>query len=133
MRESPQTLPPLVINLFFVIGLVSALSFRLLIGVKELQPELFRPVWYVGIIGYILFFSFRYSITRKRRKAIRDFDLIAKVKRGSEFSVADRQVMTYLLSSLEKSRRISTIFLFSLPPAWPFFLISFVEGCLAEL
>ncbi|MCD6389670.1 MAG: hypothetical protein J7L69_09675 [Desulfobulbaceae bacterium] len=55
MRESPQTLPPLVINLFFVIGLVSALSFRLLIGVKELQPELFRPVWYVGIIGYILF------------------------------------------------------------------------------
>lgn len=113
MRESPQTLPPLVINLFFVIGLVSALSFRLLIGVKELQPELFRPVWYVGIIGYILFFSFRYSITRKRRKAIRDFDLIAKVKRGSEFSVADRQVMTYLLSSLEKSREnLNYLFIF---------------------
>ncbi len=113
MRESPQTLPPLVINLFFVIGLISALSFRLLIGVKELQPELFRPVWYVGIIGYILFFSFRYSITRKRRKAIRDFDLIAKVKRGSEFSVADRQVMAYLLSSLEKSREnLNYLFIF---------------------
>ena len=113
MRESPQTLPPLVINLFFVIGLVSALSFRLLIGVKELQPELFRPVWYVGIIGYILFFSFRFSITRKRRKAIRDFDLIAKVKRGGEFSVADRQVMAYLLSSLEKSREnLNYLFIF---------------------
>lgn len=113
MRESPQTLPPLVINLFFVIGLVSALSFRLLIGVKELQPELFRPVWYVGIIGYILFFSFRYAITRKRKKAIRDFDLIAKVEQDGELSAADRQVVAYLLSSLEKSREnLNYLFIF---------------------
>ena len=113
MRESPQTLPPFVINLFFVIGLVSALSFRLLIGVKELQPDLFRSVWYVGIIGYILFFSFRYAITRKRKKAIRDFDLIAKLEQGGELSTADRQVVAYLLSSLEKSREnLNYLFIF---------------------
>ncbi|MEA3546385.1 MAG: hypothetical protein U9R66_01885 [Thermodesulfobacteriota bacterium] len=114
MRESPKTLPPFVINLFFVIGLVSALSFRLLVGVKELRPELFRSVWYVGVIGYILFFSFRYSITRKRKKAIRDFDLISKVKQGGELSAADRQVVAYLLSSLEKSREnLNYLFIFA--------------------
>jgi len=113
MRESPQTLPSFVINIFFVIGLLSALSFRLLIGVKELQPELFRPVWYVGIIGYILFFLFRFAITRKRRKAIRDFDLISKIKGDGELSAADRQVVAYLLSSLEKSREnLNYLFIF---------------------
>ena len=113
MRNSPHTLPPVVINLFFVIGLVSALSFRLLIGVKELRPELFRSVWYVGIIGYILFFSFRYAISRKRRKAIRDFDLISKIKGEGELSAADRQVVAYLLSSLEKSREnLNYLFIF---------------------
>ncbi|MCD6389669.1 MAG: hypothetical protein J7L69_09670 [Desulfobulbaceae bacterium] len=60
-----------------------------------------------------LFFSFRYSITRKRRKAIRDFDLIAKVKPGGELSAADRQVVAYLLSSLEKSREnLNYLFIF---------------------
>jgi hypothetical protein len=46
---------------------MSALTFRSLMAIKDLQPHLFRPVVY-GIIGYILFFGFRYSITEKRKR-----------------------------------------------------------------
>lgn len=79
MKHSPHTLPPAVINLFFVIGLMSAQSFRALMAIKDLQPHLFRPVWYMGIIGYILFFGFRYSITQKRKKVISEFNLMRRV------------------------------------------------------
>ncbi|MBU0908022.1 MAG: hypothetical protein KKA54_19820 [Proteobacteria bacterium] len=114
MKNAPHTLPPFVINLFFVIGLMSALSFRALMAIKDLQPQLLRPVWYMGIIGYILFFGFRYSITEKRKKAICEFKLIDKLKKGEELSPNDRQVMTYILSSLQKSREnLNYLFIFA--------------------
>lgn len=114
MKHAPQTLPPAVINLFFVVGLMSALSFRALMAIKDLQPQLFRPVWYLGIIGYILFFGFRYSITRKRKKAISEYNLIAKLEKGEELSPNDRQVVTYILSSLQKSREnLNYLFIFA--------------------
>lgn len=106
-------MPPAVINSFFIIGLVSALSFRSLMVLKELQPEMFRLVWYVGLIGYIFFFSFRYFISCKRKKAIRDYNLLSKLENGENLSADDRQVVTYLLSSLQKSREnINYLFIF---------------------
>ncbi len=114
MKHSPHTLPPAVINCFFVIGLVSALSFRSLMALKELQPDMFRLVWYVGLVGYILFFSFRYFISSKRKKAIIDYNLLAKLQSGENLSEDDRQVVTYLLSSLQKSREnINYLFIFA--------------------
>lgn len=113
MKHAPHTLPPAVINLFFAIGLMSALSFRALMAIKDLQPQLFRPVWYLGIIGYILFFGFRYSITEKRKKAISEFNLVEKLKTGEELTSNDRQVVTYILSSLQKSREnLNYLFIF---------------------
>ncbi|MBI5556634.1 MAG: hypothetical protein HY885_03275 [Deltaproteobacteria bacterium] len=113
MRTSPHTLPPAVINLFFVVGLVSALSFRTLMAIKDLRPELFRPVWYVGIIGYIFFFGFRFHITQKRKNAISARNLTAKIEKGEELSAEDRQVLTYILSSLQKSREnLNYLFIF---------------------
>jgi hypothetical protein len=113
MKHAPHTLPPAVINLFFAIGLMSALSFRALMAIKDLQPQLFRPVWYLGIIGYILFFGFRYSITEKRKKAISEFNLVEKLQNGEELTSNDRQVVTYILSSLQKSREnLNYLFIF---------------------
>lgn len=114
MKPSPHTLPPVVINLFFVIGLMSALSFRALMAIQDLQPAMFRPVWYLGIIGYILFFGFRYSITEKRKKAISAFNLIEKLESGGELTQNDRQAVTYILSSLQKSREnLNYLFIFA--------------------
>ena len=113
MKQTPHTLPPAVINLFFVIGLISALSFRSLMALKDMQPELFRPVWYLGIIGYILFFSYRYIISQKRKKTISDYNLINKVQKD-ELNKDDRQAIAYLLASIKKSREnLNYLFIFA--------------------
>ncbi len=113
MKELPHTLPVPVINLFFIIGLLSALSFRSLMAVKELWPEFFRPVWYLGIIGYIVFFSYRYLISLKRKKAISDYNLITKVEQN-ELSSDDRRAIAYLLASIEKSKEnLNYLFIFA--------------------
>lgn len=100
----PHTVPPSVINLFFLIGVMSAVSFRALIIFNHVHPEWFRPVWYLGTIGYVIFFLYRYWISYKRKRAIRQYALLDKLKGQGELSGEEREVLVYLLSSLAKSR-----------------------------
>jgi hypothetical protein len=100
----PHTVSPSVINLFFLIGVMSAVSFRALIIFNHIHPEWFRTVWYLGTIGYVIFFLYRYWISHKRKRAIRQYDLLNKLKGQDELSREERQVLVYLLSSLAKSR-----------------------------
>jgi CDP-diglyceride synthetase len=62
-----------------------------------------RPVWYVGVIGYMVFFLYRYYISEKRKKAVENFQLIEKVKANACLTNEDREVVVYLLSSIKKS------------------------------
>ena len=115
MQRTPQTVSPLVINLFFCIGLVSAFSFRVLILFVHLRPEWFRPTWYVGIVGYTIFFLYRYQIAQKRKKAVTEYQLIEKLEQEAPLATEDRQVLIYLLSSIRKSREnINYLFIFVL-------------------
>lgn len=100
----PHTVPSSVINLFFLIGVISAVSFRALIIFTHVHSEWFRPVWYIGTIGYVIFFLYRYWISHKRKRAIRQYALLDKLQGSDELSAEERQVLVYLLSSLAKSR-----------------------------
>lgn len=104
--------PRWIIIFFFVLGLFSALCFRLIIFVNNFWPDYSRFVWYLGIGGYILFFSFRFYISSKRRKTIRQNALIQKIKKNC-LEETDRQEIEYLLNSLMKSREMyNYIFIF---------------------
>ena len=102
-KKTPHVLPKYVIYSFFTLGLISAIAFRALIVFQRLEPAWIRPVWYIGTIGYFLFFLYRYFITRKRKKAIEEFQLIEKVKANACLTDKDRELVLYLLSSIKTS------------------------------
>jgi hypothetical protein len=115
MKKHPHTVPPLVIYFFMVVGLFSAVAFRLLTIVGAFRPELVRPLWYVGVIGYILFFAYRYYITEKRKKAIRANLLLEKIRGHKEIDDGDRELIAYVLASIVKSKEhINYLFIFLL-------------------
>jgi phosphate/sulfate permease len=101
--HKPHILPKGVIYLFFIIGLFSAISFRAIIVIQHINPSWVRVVWYAGVIGYIFFFLYRYYISKKRKRAIENYQLIEKVKANACLSNEDREVIGYLLSSVKKS------------------------------
>jgi len=103
-NNSPHTLPKTVIVGAMVLGMLSALSFRILMVLEQFEPDLVKPVWYFGVVGYIFFFLYRYLITRKRKRFIEDFKLIEKVEAGQCLVGKDREVLIYLLSSIRVSR-----------------------------
>jgi len=95
--------PKYVIYAFFILGLVSAIAFRGIIIFQHLEPSWVRPVWYVGTIGYFFFFLYRYMITKKRKKAIKKYQLIEKLKANACLEEEDREAVLYLLASIKFS------------------------------
>lgn len=102
-NKKPHTLPPVIIYCFFALGIISAIAFRAIIVLQRLEPSWVRPVWYIGVIGFMFFFLYRYYISEKRKKAVENFQLIDKVKANACLTDEDREVVIYLLSSVKKS------------------------------
>ena len=115
MTTVPKTVSPFVIYLFLVIGLLSAVAFRLLTIINTFSPALLRPVWYFGVIGYIFFFAYRYHISEKRKAAIRANRLLEKIQGSAEITAEDRALIAYVLSSIMKSKEnLNYLFIFVL-------------------
>jgi hypothetical protein len=115
MKKNKYLLPAFYINFFFIIGIISALAVRALIIFNNINKDLIRPAWYIGVVGYIIFFGFRYWISYKRKKLISGFNLIEKLQSNTGFSNDDKEVLEYLLLSLHKSREnINYLFIFAM-------------------
>lgn len=116
-KQKVHVVPRYVIYGFFILGLLSAIAFRAIILFQRLEPSWVRPIWYIGTIGYFFFFLYRYSITKKRKRAIDLFQLIEKVKANACLADQDREVVLYLLSSIKFSHEdinYAIIFILSL-------------------
>lgn len=101
----------------FVLGLSTAIALRAIIILEHVEPGWVRPAWYFAVLGNFIFFYYRYQITEKRKKAVRDHQLIEKVEKLDSLSKDDREVLTYLLNSIAKSPEhlnYLIIFIFSL-------------------
>jgi hypothetical protein len=102
-KQKPHTVPKYVIYAFFLLGLISAIAFRGIIVLQHLEPAWVRPVWYIGTIGYFLFFLYRYLISKRRKDAIEHYQLITKLKANACLEDEDREAVLYLLSSIKFS------------------------------
>ena len=99
----PKIIPKPIIITFFFLGLLSSLAFRAIIIFQKLSPGWVRPVWYFGVIGYMLFFMYRYSISLRRKRTIAQSNIIEKLSEGRGLSPEDRDAALYLLKSIRKS------------------------------
>src|SRR5262249_9755938 len=70
---------------------------------QKLSPGWVRPVWYFGVIGYMLFFMYRYGISQRRKRTIAQTSIIEKLREGRGLSPEDREAALYLLNSIRKS------------------------------
>lgn len=103
-KSAPHTVARPVILAAMILGILSAIAFRSLLVLDTVYPGLVVPVWYFAVVGYFFFFLYRYWISRKRKRAISDYQLIEKVNAGQCLQGEDREVLVYLLSSISLSR-----------------------------
>lgn len=87
----------------FWLGLLTAIAIRALIVLNHVNPDWVRPVWYFAVVGNFVFFYYRFQISSKRKRAIRNHRLIEKISSGDTLSDSDREVLSYLLTSIKTS------------------------------
>jgi hypothetical protein len=104
MATIPRVLPKSIIIGAFLIGLLSSVAFRAIILLQKYSPGWVRPVWYFGVLGYMLFFIYRYYISHRRKRAIEQTNVIEKIRTGEILSSDDRDAALYLLNSVRKSQ-----------------------------
>ncbi len=102
-KQKPTILHPSIIYGFLALGIISAIAFRTITILQNIEPAWVRPMWYIGVVGYMFFFLYRYYIAERRKKAIEMYQLIEKVKANACLTEEDREVVIYLLSSIQKS------------------------------
>ena len=104
MSVAPKIIPKPVIVGFFLLGLLSSVAFRAIVLLQKYEPGWVRPVWYFGVVGYMLFFIYRYYISQRRKRTIARTDVIEKIRAGRELSADDREAALYLLKSVRASQ-----------------------------
>jgi hypothetical protein len=103
MGTVPKIIPKPIIIAFFVVGVLSSVAFRLIIILQKLKPGWVRPIWYFGVLGYMLFFIYRYYISGRRKRVVAQTGILKKLREGEPLSADDREAALYLLSSIQKS------------------------------
>lgn len=101
---TPKIVPQPVIVGFFLLGLLSSVAFRAIILFQKFNPVWVRPVWYFGVIGYMIFFMYRYGISQRRKRTITQSGIIEKIREGVTLSDDDREAALYLLNSVRRSQ-----------------------------
>lgn len=88
---------------YFWSGIIATISYRIIIIFSAEQNFLIRLFWYIGTIGFVIYFIHRYQISENRARIILEHNLDEKVTQLSSLSGEDREALTYIIKSLEVS------------------------------
>lgn len=99
---------------FFWVGILATFAYRIIVVLNFYSETWMLIAWYVGTIGFIVYFIHRFQVSERRAKIIAERNLLQKV---DTLNVADddKQAFKYILGGLRTSKeRWNYIFIFSM-------------------
>ncbi len=109
----PHTHSPLVRSFFFWTGIIATLAYRIVIILTHVDPLWLKVSWYIGTIGFIIYFWHRYQISELRSNLIKQNQLAEKIARIETLSADDKESMEYIFKTLQSSKeKLNYIFIF---------------------
>ncbi len=103
-HELQTKIAPFKVRMFyFTLALLSIIAYRSIIILNNFSGFWVSLAWYVGTIGFAVYYVHRYQISKKRLAIIKTYKLDEKIKPLSVLGVRDKEALHYLLESLESS------------------------------
>lgn len=103
-----------VIKTYFWIGVISAILLRTIIIADHYSGLAARVLWYLGVLGYLLFFCHRYDIAKRRVGVIKDLNLLKKIQTREPLQEKDFEGLNYIMWSLSVSKeRLNYLVIFT--------------------
>jgi len=103
--------PKFVRLFFFLAGIIATVAYRIIIVLNWYSPLWVKVSWYIGTIGFILYFWHRFDVAKKRARLIKDYGLIEAVDKIDCIDPQKKLALRYLVktSLTSKSRWNSAI------------------------
>ena len=101
---------------FFWTGIIATVAYRIIVVLNMYDPLWVKIAWYIGTVGFVLYFWHRYKIAKKRADLVEDYKLVETVE-NSNIKGNKKIALHYLVKTTltSKSRWNSgLIFLLSL-------------------
>lgn len=101
---------------FFWAGIIATIAYRIIIVLNQYDPLWVKIAWYIGTIGFVLYFGHRFNTASKRARLIKDYSLIEAVDKAECIDPQKKLALHYLVktSLTSKSRwNSAAIFLLS--------------------
>lgn len=100
-----KTSPKPVRLFFFWAGIIATVAYRIIVVLNYYSPLWVKIAWYIGTIGFVLYFWHRFRIAKKRADLIRDYNLLEAVNNCS-LKKKQKEALSYLVktSLTSKSR-----------------------------
>ncbi len=118
-----------IIRLFFFwVGIIATFTYRAIIVLNFYSPYWVKVFWYIGTIGFVLYFGHRYQIERKRADLVLKYDLIKAVEKQKTIKGAKKEALKYLVeTNLTSKSRWNSAFIFWLS------LLALIIGIVMDL
>jgi hypothetical protein len=55
---------------FFIIGVIATIAVRIVTVLVHINPLYGQIAWYIGVVGFFVFFVYKYRVERERYKLI---------------------------------------------------------------
>jgi len=98
---------------FFWAGIIATLSYRIIIVLNFYNPLWVKIAWYIGTVGFIIYFGHRFDIQRKKVKLVQELKLVEAIKEAKDINDEKTQALSYLIkTSLTSRSRWNSAFIF---------------------
>ena len=99
--------------IFFIVGLIATMAIRAVTILANIDPIYAKIAWYVGTIGFILYFGHRSHVQKKRTELVRENNLVNIVHRLKGLKKNQKEALNYLVkTSLTSKARWNSLFIF---------------------
>jgi len=102
--EEPKANPKSHRLFYFWAGIIATLAYRIIIILNFYSTTWVKISWYIGTIGFVIYFIHRYEISSKRAKLIVEHGLIEKVERIGDIDRDDQKALGYILKTLVSTK-----------------------------
>ncbi|MFA6391235.1 MAG: hypothetical protein WCW66_00595 [Patescibacteria group bacterium] len=100
--EEPKTSPKPLRLFYFWSGIIATFAYRAIIVIND--ATVVKIFWYIGTIGFIIYFIHRFDISKKRSKLIVEHKLREKMDSLDHLTDDDKKALRYILGTLVSSK-----------------------------
>ena len=99
--------------IFFIIGLIAIIAVRAVMILEHINPIYGKMSWYVGIIGFFMYFGYKYRMEYTRSQLIRKSGLIRRILSDDTIGREDRDIIGSVFCALSSNKdRINYLMIF---------------------